>query len=322
MAIDPQAARRCSRCGREVPEQARFCEGCGAAAGSTETRICRACGTPLGPGTRFCPQCGRRAAAGWGSDAHRWGERVRALGRAVNWPRVGIVVLPPLALLMAGIVGYTLGQQHAASSDSSQPVASATRSWREETAGTRRSAGRASSAPRTAQAPASELVPGPPEGPSEHIGPPTRFRDFRISASSWELAHPPAFAADGDPYTFWHAWKTERFHNNEWLTLTFPTERVITRVGLLPGRAGPGARAEGRVRSVLVKAGGQASQKLLFGDEPRMQLRNLNPPVRTRKLVLRIVTVLPGRETRHIVIPEVQVWGYPAPARIARRSGS
>src|SRR5207247_5403373 len=101
-----------------------------------------------------------------------------------------------------------------------------------------------------------EAVPVAPRDQAlEQASPLTRFRDFHVTASSWELAHPPENAVDGDPYTFWHAWKTERFANAEWLTFTFPTERVITRIGLLPGRMGAGARAEGRIRSVLIKGG-------------------------------------------------------------------
>jgi hypothetical protein len=168
--------------------------------------------------------------------------------------------------------------------------------------------------PRAEQAPSSR-----PDAAIQLGGPPSRFRDFRISASSWELAHPPAHAADGDPYTFWHAWKTEKFAEGEWLTFTFPSERIITRIGLLPGRMGAGARAEGRIRSVLVKAGDEPPQKLLFQDRPELQYRDLKTPVRTRKLILRAVTVLPGRETRHILIPEVQVWGHPAPSQVSQR---
>jgi hypothetical protein len=151
---------------------------------------------------------------------------------------------------------------------------------------------------------------------------PTRFRDFEITASSWELAHPPALAVDGDPYTFWHAWKTEKFPTGEWLTLTFPEERVVTRIGLLPGRMGGGAKAEGRVRSLLVKSGDGTPEKVIFEDRAAVQYRDLEQPVRTKKLILRIATVLPGSETGHIVVPEVQVWGHPASSQVARHPGS
>jgi len=109
----------------------------------------------------------------------------------------------------------------------------------------------------------------------------TRFRDFKIAASSYELANPPARAADGDPYTAWHAWQTERFSDGDWLTLTFPTPRRVSRIGLIPGRVGPRADVDGRVRSILVKAPGTPPQKLIFDSRPQMQYRNLPKPVVT-----------------------------------------
>jgi hypothetical protein len=246
------------------------------------------------------------ARAGW--------EAARTRLTAVDWARVGLVVLPIVALLFAGLAGYMLGRRQTRPSASLPRIASATRGWREETP-----------APGThplPTAPGPVLgTPGSPATESPLPQPATRFRDFRISASSWELANPPQHAADGDPYTFWHAWQTERFANGEWLTLTFPTERLIQRIGLMPGRFGPRARVDGRVRSILVKASGAPPQKLLFQDRPEMQIRDLKQPVRARKLILRIVTVLPGRRTDQIVVPEVQVWGSPAPSRIAQRPG-
>jgi hypothetical protein len=149
----------------------------------------------------------------------------------------------------------------------------------------------------------------------------SRFRDFHITASSWELANPPGFAVDGDPYTAWHAWKTERFPEGDWLTLTFPTPRVISRLGLIPGRVGSRAREDGRVRSILVKAPGVPPQKLVFQDQPQMQYRDLKQPVLTRTLILRIITVLPGTRSSHIIIPELQVWGQVAPSQVARHPG-
>jgi hypothetical protein len=239
---------------------------------------------------------------------------------AVDWARVSRLALPLAALVLAGVVGFLVGQRGAPSSQNR--IASAERGWRGVTPAPASHSGvrerEAGSAARTNP----ETLPGGPRDQTpEQASPVTRFRDFHITASSWELAHPPEYAVDGDPYTFWHAWKTERFNNGEWLTFTFPTERVITRIGLLPGRMGPGARAEGRVRSIMIKAAGATPQKLVFADRPEMQYRFLRAPVRTRKLVMRIGTVLPGRETRHILIPEVQIWGHRIASPLARRNG-
>jgi len=54
----------CSGCGRENPEAARFCGGCGA---SLEA-VCSACQTPNPPGNRFCHQCGGALAPGHAAD--------------------------------------------------------------------------------------------------------------------------------------------------------------------------------------------------------------------------------------------------------------
>jgi len=44
----------CPSCGRENPEQAKFCEECGA----SFVRICLSCGQQTRPAAKFCPACG------------------------------------------------------------------------------------------------------------------------------------------------------------------------------------------------------------------------------------------------------------------------
>jgi hypothetical protein len=273
----------------------------------------------MSPNARFCAECGSRVEDRMPMARLHW-EQLRARAAAVDWERVGRVALPVAALLLAGLLGYGLGRQDEKSSSTGNRTVSRTGAWRAQTASSKHSTSDEETSSQAAKSPDAADLEERSAGSEGEAGAPARFRDFQISASSWELAHPPVNAADGDPYTFWHAWKSERFPEGEWLTLSFPTERVVSRIGLLPGRLGAGARAEGRVRSVMVKAGKSAPQKLLFEDRPEMQYRDLKTPLRTRKLVLRVVTVLPGRETRHLLIPEVQVWGYPAPTELARRA--
>jgi len=303
--------RSCPRCSAPVGEQAQYCEGCGSKVDRTARRACQTCREVLSPTARFCPHCGTQAPGAreprGALGAARWA-RIQSRLAAIDWAHVNRTLLPATALLLAGLIGFVFGQQSAPAPAARNPLVTSTRSWR-------------GVAPSPGTRPAAiDQVPGdaPPDLTPKPALPLTRFRDFHITASSWELAHPPELAADGDPYSFWHAWKTERFSNGEWLSLTFPTERIVTRIGLLPGRMGAGARAEGRIRSLLVKAPGGSPQKLLFADRPELQYRFLKQPVRTRKLVLRVATVLPGRETRHILIPEVQVWGHQVPRRLTR----
>lgn len=47
---------RCPECRLPLPGDARFCPGCGRAAGGT---VCPACGGAAPSGARFCPECGR-----------------------------------------------------------------------------------------------------------------------------------------------------------------------------------------------------------------------------------------------------------------------
>lgn len=50
---------KCKYCGRELPDGAAFCEGCGASF-DTDKIPCLSCGEPLEPGTTLCPACGAR----------------------------------------------------------------------------------------------------------------------------------------------------------------------------------------------------------------------------------------------------------------------
>ena len=49
----------CKYCGRELPDGAAFCEGCGSTF-DTDKITCLSCGESLDPGTTLCPVCGAR----------------------------------------------------------------------------------------------------------------------------------------------------------------------------------------------------------------------------------------------------------------------
>jgi len=61
----------CSSCGRANPEDARFCEQCGAALG----RACPRCGLAVAAGSRFCRRCGADLAGLAAPPARPEGER-------------------------------------------------------------------------------------------------------------------------------------------------------------------------------------------------------------------------------------------------------
>ena len=50
---------KCKYCGRELPDGAAFCEGCGTTF-DTDKIPCLSCGELLDPGTTLCPVCGSR----------------------------------------------------------------------------------------------------------------------------------------------------------------------------------------------------------------------------------------------------------------------
>jgi ribosomal protein L40E len=315
MGTDQLSKQQCARCGASVDSEARFCQDCGAAVIPGVERTCRECAAALSPSAQFCPRCGTRQTSGALAAGVRDGwSQFRSRAAAVDWPRVGRTVLPVAALILAGLLGYALGLRAASPAATGSRIVSAARGWRSDTP----TGPAASGSPATARP---EPAPPPIHSaalPSSTRAPLTRYRDFKIAGSSYELANPPARAADGDPYTAWHAWETERYPDGEWLTLTFPNRRHVSRIGLIPGMIGPHAGRDGRVRSILVKAPGAPPQKLLFANQSQLQYRDLPKPVDTRTLTLRIVTVTPGYRTRHIVVPEVQVWGQPANQVAAR----
>lgn len=113
------SSRPCHRCGESMPDNAKFCPGCGAAVppDHSQPRFCPQCGSELAEGARFCHQCGWRTAPAGGGAARRSMNRVTAL-------------LVVLALAAAGFAGLRLFWPDAASSDASgAPGSSQSAPW-------------------------------------------------------------------------------------------------------------------------------------------------------------------------------------------------
>lgn len=59
-----KAVKRCTSCGAEIPENARFCLSCGAKVQEEQksleenTNICKSCGAVVEEGAKFCTSCG------------------------------------------------------------------------------------------------------------------------------------------------------------------------------------------------------------------------------------------------------------------------
>jgi adenylate cyclase len=108
----------CAGCGRENPENARFCVQCGAS-----LLCCPACGALIAPDYRFCPGCGRAVAAeGVLRSAYSVSDKGSGAGPPLTLPdtEYGIRTTPspPLlitpeqerrqvAILFADLVGFT-----------------------------------------------------------------------------------------------------------------------------------------------------------------------------------------------------------------------
>jgi len=50
----------CSHCGKELPENSKFCPNCGAPAETEAPKVCPECGEETIEGAAFCAKCGRR----------------------------------------------------------------------------------------------------------------------------------------------------------------------------------------------------------------------------------------------------------------------
>ena len=46
----------CRFCGKQIPDQAKFCPECGA----PTSIVCSKCGAKLNPNAKFCPECGEK----------------------------------------------------------------------------------------------------------------------------------------------------------------------------------------------------------------------------------------------------------------------
>ena len=98
------SSKQCHRCGESMPDNAKFCPGCGAAApsGHSQSRFCPQCGSELAKGARFCHQCGWQTAPAGGNTARLSMKQAAAF-------------LVVLALAAAGLVGPRLFQPDAPS---------------------------------------------------------------------------------------------------------------------------------------------------------------------------------------------------------------
>jgi len=68
VADEPQhdsgvTAEKCPECGQAMPEDAKFCPGCGTPRAIVVPALCPSCGEELAPDMKFCPKCGEKVAS-------------------------------------------------------------------------------------------------------------------------------------------------------------------------------------------------------------------------------------------------------------------
>lgn len=102
-----QKSIQCPKCGKNVPQNMRFCSFCGAAL-STGVKACGACGAENKGDARFCKNCGRTLADGpetlvrkhrWSRDGLEFAVRIEA-DDLPGWLEKGIVVEPGTQAIM------------------------------------------------------------------------------------------------------------------------------------------------------------------------------------------------------------------------------
>ena len=52
----------CSKCGKALPDAAKFCPDCGAPSTEKEKMFCTSCGKELKDGAAFCTSCGAKVS--------------------------------------------------------------------------------------------------------------------------------------------------------------------------------------------------------------------------------------------------------------------
>lgn len=84
---------KCSKCGNELKDGAKFCPKCGAELSNLK-RYCSECGGELEAGLQFCPTCGKKVG-----DKKSAPNRKKLIGIGA-----GVVILAVIALIVGGIV--------------------------------------------------------------------------------------------------------------------------------------------------------------------------------------------------------------------------
>ncbi len=139
--------------------------------------------------------------------------------------------------------------------------------------------------------------------------------DFVISASSVNKDFPPSNMIDGDRRTVWQEEKRARPLGHT-ITLDFGREVTVKRMSFLTGYDDPnGKRGDmfflnNRLKRCELRFSDGSKRQLTFEDRRDKQSVAIEPPVKTKEIVITILEVFPGSWFYDNAIAEIEVEGY------------
>ena len=140
---------------------------------------------------------------------------------------------------------------------------------------------------------------------------------FSISASSQHKDYPPSNMIDGDPKTVWQEEKGAKPLNHK-ITLAFDKEVTVTGISFITGYDDPhGARGDmfplnNRLKKANLTFSDGSTKEVEFEDKREPQKITIEPPVKTKEIVITILEVYRGSWFYDNAIAEIQVEGIPA----------
>jgi hypothetical protein len=134
-------------------------------------------------------------------------------------------------------------------------------------------------------------------------------------SSGTNLYYLPEYAIDG---TLTKAWGEGADGDGieEWLKITFPSSRTVTKVGIVIGYVkhhpdfGDVFWLNNRVKKARLEFSDGSSQVWTFRDVQEMQYMEFDTPITTSFIKLTILDVYAGSKWQDTLISEIDVWGY------------
>lgn len=284
--------KRCPICGREYPDEYRFCSG---DAAPLETIPSANEAAPEGEATATADTEAGNAPASAGTG---------------HLPRTVVVAAGIIATLLVGLtVGVVLARGSGTGGKGAMPTMAAATPSADTDSETAASDSAASEsrfedkALWTAEASSTDTPYADAQNPRP-------------------VSYLPQYLCDGKLSTAWSE-GVDGDGEGEWVRVRFPAPRTVTKVELLPGYAKEHARfgnlfsLNNRLQEARFSFSDGSSQNHTFTDARQMQAVELSEPVTTEWVEVQIVSVYPsqarrpgGERWRDTPLSEIEVWGY------------